>query len=97
FVIGFAITFANTGYLTFYQNNVPVKMMGRFGSLFSMVEALFIIILTVIIGLAAELTSIRSVGLIGSFTFLLLGIMAFKVVTAKRRKVHFGENMNLNS
>lgn len=25
FLMGFAVTFANTGYLTFYQNNVPVK------------------------------------------------------------------------
>ncbi|WP_223637005.1 MFS transporter [Planococcus sp. 4-30] len=97
FMIGFAITFANTGYLTFYQNNVPVKMMGRFSSLFSIVEAVFIIILTVIIGLAAELISIRPVGLIGSFTFLLLGIMAFKTVTAKRRKVHFEDRLTLNN
>ncbi|EIM04975.1 major facilitator transporter, partial [Planococcus antarcticus DSM 14505] len=97
FVIGFAITFANTGYLTFYQNNVPVKMMGRFSSLFSMVEAFFIIVLTVTIGLAAELTSIRPVGLIGSLAFLLLGMIAFKVVTAKRRKVHFKEKLTLNN
>lgn len=97
FIIGFAITFANTGYLTFYQNNVPVKMMGRFSSLFSIVEAIFIIILTVIIGLAAELTSIRPVGLIGSFTFLLLGVMAFKIVTAKERKMYFGEKLTLNN
>lgn len=97
FMIGFAITFANTGYLTFYQNNVPVKMMGRFSSLFSIVEAVFIIILTVMIGLTAELTSIRPVGLIGSFTFLLLGIFAFKTVTAKRRKVYFEEKWTLNN
>ena len=97
FMIGFAITFANTGYLTFYQNNVPVKMMGRFSSLFSIVEALFIIILTVMIGLAAELTSIRPVGLIGSFTFLLLGIVVFKTVTAKRRGDHFEEKLTLNN
>ena len=97
FIIGFAITFSNTGYLTFYQNNVPAKMMGRFSSLFSIIEAFFIIILTVIIGLAAELISIRPVGLIGSFTFLLLGIMAFKTVTAKRKKVHFEEKLTLNN
>ncbi|MDJ0332701.1 MFS transporter [Planococcus sp. S3-L1] len=97
FMIGFAITFANTGYLTFYQNNVPVKMMGRFSSLFSIVEAFFIIVLTVIIGLTAELTSIRPVGLIGSLTFLLLGISAFKIVMTKKRKVHFKEKLTLNN
>lgn len=97
FMIGFAITFANTGYLTFYQNNVPVNMMGRFSSLFSMVEAIFIIILTVIIGLAAELTSIRPVGLIGSFTFLLLGIMAFQTVMTHKRKVYFEDRLTSNN
>ncbi|WP_223638832.1 MFS transporter [Planococcus sp. 4-30] len=97
FMIGIAITFANTGYLKFYQNNVPVKMMGRFSSLFSMVEAIFIIVLTVVIGLAAELTSIRPVGLIGSFTFLLLGIVVFKTVMAKRRGEHFEEKLTLNN
>lgn len=97
FLIGFAITFANTGYLTFYQNNVPVNMMGRFSSLFNMVEAIFIILLTVIIALAAELTSIRPVGLIGSFTFLVLGIIAFQTVMTKKRKVHFEEKLTLNN
>ncbi|WP_161519929.1 MFS transporter [Bacillus cereus] len=96
-IIGFAVTFANTGYLTFYQNNVPVKMMGRFGSLFSIIEAICIIILTIIIGLSAELTSIRPVGLIGSFTFLLMGIIAFKAATSRRRKVYFREKINANS
>ncbi|ALS78744.1 permease [Planococcus kocurii] len=96
FIIGFAITFANTGYLTFYQNTVPVSMMGRFSSLFGIVEAFFIIILTILIGLAAELTSIRPVGLIGSFMFLLLGVRVFKVVTARKRNIYFRENLTLN-
>ncbi|MCG7344744.1 MFS transporter [Sporosarcina sp. ACRSL] len=89
FLIGFTVTFANTGYLTFYQNHVPVSMMGRFGSIFSVIEAGFIIALTVLIGVAAELTSIRPVGLIGSFAYFLLGIMALKAVTAVKRKNYF--------
>ncbi|MEK5039417.1 MFS transporter [Sporosarcina sp. FSL K6-3457] len=89
FLIGFAVTFANTGYLTFYQNYVPVEMMGRFGSIFSVIEAGFIIALTVLIGLTAELTSIRPVGLIGSFAFFLLGLMALKAVSGAKRKEYF--------
>ena len=87
--MGFAVTFANTGYLTYYQNNVPVKMMGRFGSIFSVIEAGFIVTLTVLIGIVAELTSIRPVGLIGSFAFLLLGLVALKTVTGTKRQVYF--------
>jgi len=89
FLIGLAVTFANTGYLTFYQDHVPVSMMGRFGSIFSVIEAGFIVALTVLVGLAAELNSIRPVGLIGSFAFFLLGLLALKVVSGVKRKGYF--------
>lgn len=98
FLIGFAVTFANTGYLTFYQNHVPVKMMGRFGSIFSVIEAGFIVALTVLIGLAAELSSIRPVGLIGAFAFFLLGLLALKAVTGAKRQEYFKKGVSsLNS
>lgn len=93
FLIGFAVTFANTGYLTFYQNHVPMKIMGRFESIFSVVEAGFIIVLTVLIGLAAELTSIRLVGLIGSFGFFLVGLVAWKAVASEAQKNYFNRGM----
>jgi len=98
FLIGFDVTFANTGYLTFYQNHVPVTMMGRFGSIFSVIEAVFIVAFTVLIGLAAELTSIRPVGLIGSLSFFLLGLLALKAVSGAKRQEYFKEGASsLNS
>lgn len=98
FLIGFAVTFANTGYLTFYQKHVPVRMMGRFGSIFSVIEAGFIVAFTILIGLAAELTSIRPVGLIGSFSFFLLGLFVLKVVSGAKRQKYFKEGTSsLNS
>jgi len=98
FLIGFAVTFANTGYLTFYQNHVPVRMMGRFESIFSVIEAGFVVVLTVLIGLAAELTSIRPVGLIGSFAFFLLGLLAWKAVSGAKRLEYFKKGASsLNS
>lgn len=89
FLTGFSVTFANTGYLTFYQSHVPVKMMGRFGSVFSVVESVFIVFLTVLIGLSAELTSIRPVGVIGSFAFFLLGVLTWKAVSGEKRQEYF--------
>lgn len=98
FLIGFAVTFANTGYWTFYQNHVPVRMMGRFESIFSVIEAGFIVALTVLIGLAAELTSIRPVGLIGSFAFFLLGLLALKAVFGEKMQEYFKKDASsLNS
>jgi len=61
FILSFATAFANTGFHTFYQNNIPVDSMGRIGSIYGFVEALFIIIITAIFGIAAEITSIRYV------------------------------------
>ncbi|MFJ8514866.1 MFS transporter [Lysinibacillus xylanilyticus] len=61
FIVSFATAFANTGFHTFYQNNIPVDSMGRIGSIYGFVEALFIIIITAIFGIAAEITSIRYV------------------------------------
>ena len=98
FLIGFAVTFANTVYLTFYQNNIPEKMMGRFMSIFSVVEAGFIVTLTILIGLASELTSIRPVGLISSFAFFLLGVLALKaVLSAKHQEYYKKDVTSLNS
>lgn len=92
FLMGVAITFANTGYLTFYQNHVPVSMMGRFGSIFSVIEAGCIVILTICVGVAAELTSIRPVGLIASCVFFLLGVVAWKAVASPKWQKYYVKN-----
>ncbi|MBM7706361.1 MFS transporter [Chryseomicrobium aureum] len=78
-LIGFAFTFANTGYLTFYQNHVPASMMGRFSSLFGIVQAFMIIVLTGGIGLAATGASVQLVGFIGSLVFLTVGLLAWRM------------------
>lgn len=89
FLTGFSVTFANTGHLIFYQNHVPVKMMGRFGSVFRVVESVFIVTLTVLIGLSAELTSIRPGSVIVSFAFFLLGLLTLKAVLDEKRQEYF--------
>ncbi|WP_440897081.1 MFS transporter [Amphibacillus sp. Q70] len=81
----FGLSFANTGFLTFYQNNVPVEMMGRFSSVFGMVEALFVTLFTAAIGLFAELFEIRQTYIVGSFAFLILGVVINMVVLNKSK------------
>lgn len=85
----FALSFANTGFLTFYQNNVPVEMMGRFSSIFGMVEALFITIFTASIGLFAELFDIRQTYIVGSFVFLVLGLVISVIVLNKAKRNYY--------
>ncbi|MBK3496376.1 MFS transporter [Viridibacillus sp. YIM B01967] len=72
FLLTFAFSFANTGFLTFIQEEIPNEIMGRFISLFSIFESIGIILFTLILGLGAQLISIQLTVLMGSF--ILLGI-----------------------
>ncbi len=75
FVLSFATAFANTGFYTFYQNNIPSKSMGRIGSIYGFFGALFIIILTAIFGIFAEWITIRSVVVSASFMMLVVAVI----------------------
>jgi MFS family permease len=72
--LGFFMTFANTGYTTFFQKNVPVEMMGRFGSVAEMVQGIIQISLTLIIGFFAELISLQLVCILFSVLSVLLAV-----------------------
>ncbi|KGR76952.1 MFS transporter [Ureibacillus sinduriensis] len=91
FTLTFALSFANTGFLTFYQNNVPVEIMGRFSSIFGLLEALLIILFTLIVGILAELTGIRIIYIIGSFAFLILGFIMNLVVLDRSKTSYYQE------
>ena len=86
FTLTFFLSFANTGFLTFYQNNVPVDIMGRFSSVLGILEAGLIILFTVTIGLSAELFEIRPIYIIGSFAFLVLGLI---IVSDKSKRNYY--------
>ncbi|WP_209976431.1 MFS transporter [Paenibacillus eucommiae] len=74
FVLAFFLAFVNTGFTTFYQNNIPVDVMGRVGSLNEFFFAIGIIITTAILGVAAELFSIQIVVIAAVLVMLLLGV-----------------------
>lgn len=61
FILAFSLAFANTGFHTFTQNHIPVDVMGRTVSVYSLLEALFIIITTAVIGVASELVTVQPV------------------------------------
>jgi MFS family permease len=77
FLLSFATAFANTGFYTFYQNNIPVDVMGRIGSAYGFVEAFLIILFTAIFGFASEQLSIRFVVFSGSSIMLLVSLALF--------------------
>ncbi|PWU70055.1 MFS transporter [Gracilibacillus dipsosauri] len=91
FTLTFALSFANTGFITFYQNNVPTEIMGRLSSALSVLEALLIIIFTGIVGIFSELHGIRFIYIIGSFAFMVLGLFMNLVVLGKSKKAFYQE------
>ncbi len=92
-IFTFALSFANIGFLTFYQNNVPVEIMGRFSSVFGMLEALLIIVFTAAIGVFAELFDIRVIYIIGSFAFLILGVVINMIVMNKSKRNYYNHEV----
>ncbi|PIK30173.1 MFS transporter [Bacillus siamensis] len=87
FFLAFFLAFANTGFQTFYQKNVPVDIMGRVGSFYSLVEAVFIILITAVFGAAAVSSSVRHIVITGAAVMLMLAavLCSFLLAAAKRR------------
>ena len=77
FILSFSLAFANTGFHTFYQNNIPVDVMGRIASIYGLIEAVLIILATIIAGVAAQLISIQYVVIAGTFVMLVISITLF--------------------
>ncbi|WP_349409679.1 MFS transporter [Pseudalkalibacillus sp. SCS-8] len=87
-VLSFSLAFANTGFYTFYQDNIPVDVMGRVGSFFSFIEAIFIIAATIIIGIAAQVFTIKGSVIVGSFFMLLITVVLGAMSYLHNEKIH---------
>jgi len=94
FILSFFYSYANTGYLTFYQNNIPVNIMGRIGSAFGLIQSIFIIILTIIMGLVAEVNMIRNVVITVVFIMLLTSVLLFIISILPAKKIVFQSNLD---
>lgn len=79
-ILGIFISFANVGYSTFFQNNIPVKMMGRFGSVANLVEGIIQIIFTLLLGFIAELISLQFICLVFSGLATIISILLVMVI-----------------
>jgi MFS family permease len=93
--LGFFMAFANSGYATFFQNNVPVEIMGRFGSVADMVQGIIQIGFTLLLGLFAEIFTLQLVCLVFSFVGVLLALILFYAIFKPGRKGYFVEESNV--
>lgn len=70
FILAFALGFANTGFQTFCQEEIPAAIMGRFISVFALAEALGIIAVTAVLGVSAHFFSVQVTVIVGSICML---------------------------
>lgn len=89
FLLAFSLAFANTGFYTFYQNNIPVEVMGRIGSIYGFVEALLVIVITFIFAVTSHLISIQFVVVFGAiFMFLLTLVLLLCSIQPSKNKYY---------
>ncbi|WP_426551316.1 MFS transporter [Bacillus pumilus] len=80
FILAFFLAFANTGFMTFYQTNIPVEVMGRVASFYALIEAILTIMLTGVSGGLAHVLSIRTSVVTGCVCMLLVCLLLCFVI-----------------
>ncbi|WP_223702132.1 MFS transporter [Sutcliffiella deserti] len=90
--LGFFMAFANAGYATFFQQNVPVEIMGRFGSIADMLQAMVQIMLTLILGVAADWFSLQVACIVFSISGVFLAAALLVTVLRPSKKEYFEES-----
>lgn len=86
--LGFFMAFSNTGYETFYQQNVPPEMMGRFGSISNIFQNILQITFTFLLGLFAELFTLQMTAIILGIISIIFSVSLCFVLYSK--KIHIG-------
>lgn len=95
FILSFAMAFANTGFYTFYQNNIPVDMMGRIGSIYELLIAILTILATIIFGVATHFTSIQVIVIVGAFVMLFITIVLCVLnLLPSRKKLYSAQSLD---
>ncbi|MEW4372586.1 MFS transporter [Paenibacillus kandeliae] len=75
FVLAFFLAFANTGFTTFYQQHVPVHMMGRISGVYGLIIAVVQMVCVFVIGTLAQVWDIAGAVRLGAVGMLLVAIM----------------------
>ncbi|SHN79738.1 Predicted arabinose efflux permease, MFS family [Paenibacillus sp. ov031] len=86
-LLGLCSALANTGLVTFYQNNIPVDLMGRMSSVLGLVLSMLQVASILIAGVVAEQLSLRMVYTVVSGVMLLaaLGLWVTSMLPSRSR------------
>ena len=86
-ILGFFIVFMNAGLATFYQNNIPVALMGRITSIFQLFQSVLQIVFLLAVGVFADFISLRMT-IVALALVMLAGaiVLAFFVIKPEKAK-----------
>ncbi|WP_026691001.1 MFS transporter [Alteribacter aurantiacus] len=87
-ILGFFNVFLNAGIMTFYQNNVPVKVMGRVTSIFQLIQSVFQVVFILAIGITADLMSLR-LTIVTLALIMLISAFVFSFAVMNKRYIDF--------
>lgn len=90
-ILGFFFAFSNTGFTTFYQNNVPVEIMGRVTSIVSVLQSAVSVVFLLFIGIMGDLLPLRYTIVTLSIIGVVLAVFVIILVSQPTKKVYFSE------
>ncbi|MGY0691865.1 MFS transporter [Virgibacillus sp. FSP13] len=91
-ILGFFNVFLNAGMMTFYQNNVPVDIMGRVTSIYQLIQSAVQVVFILAIGLVADLVSLRLTIVTLALVMLLVSFIFSFLVLKPGKKFFYRED-----
>lgn len=91
-ILGFFNVFMNAGMMTFYQNNVPVEIMGRVTSIYQLVQSAIQVLFILMIGIVADVVSLRMTIVVLALIMLLSTFIFAISVLKHKNNIYFQEN-----
>jgi MFS family permease len=95
-ILGFFNAFSNTGFNTFYQNNIPIQMMGRITSVFGVIQNAVQVLFLLFIGFLGDIISLRYIVVALSLFTFMLSIFIIFLIFQPGRYIFFTEPTNEN-
>ncbi|MBT2687639.1 MFS transporter [Bacillus sp. ISL-47] len=94
-ILGFFNAFSSAGYQTFYQNNVPVEIMGRMTSVIGVIQSIAQIVLLLGIGVLGDIFPLRyTIVLLSGFNLILSLYLCWQLLKPGKQQ-YFSETSAL--
>ncbi|WP_214894273.1 MFS transporter [Exiguobacterium sp. H66] len=92
-LLGFFNAFSGTGFMTFYQNNVPDELMGRVTSLYGLGQSMLHIVLILLVGFTGDLFPLRFTVLAAACLLVGLSLLQSIAVLLPGKQLYFNEDL----